>query len=131
MKTNYGISLSSLCVGLTVFAGASAFAANSGSSMACSANAPTAIRFEIASLAIIRAGGPGLGQEFSSGANVDDIEEKLCADASGYSLRASRTRSGYTDVTVNFSKEDCGQTLLITSEGKIADSAGEITCKAK
>jgi hypothetical protein len=121
--STFAIALAALTV-----VSASAFA--TAPETACSDNAPASARFMLASLSMIRAGfQPILGPE-TGNMDADEVSRELCAEETGMAIEASKTKSGYTDVTLNFTHENCTETLLLSTDGRVASTAGDIVCKS-
>ncbi len=98
------------------------------SSAACATNPPAA-QFVIASLSLIRAGFQPIEGALGGGENATAIEDELCAQLTGLALAPSKSKSGYTNVTLTFTHETCTESLLLTADGRVADTDGDIDCR--
>jgi hypothetical protein len=127
---NVSISMVSAMTGLSLVMSAAAFAGNGADNNinGCSAALPKAIQYEITSLAIIRGGGVSLAT--GSVSNEEAVENELCAQLNDYSIETAKSPEGYSEVTVKYENETCSQRVMISADGRVAATSGDIDCQA-
>lgn len=93
----------------------------------CTAELPKSASYVVAYLSYLERGGTNYVEGYDRAGRTPD---EICADLENVDLSPSRTRQGYTQVTLEFAKESCSMDVLVAADGRVAKSA-QMSCQSR
>jgi len=102
----------------------SSFSLPSFAAPSCKADLPASARYAIAYLSYLERGGTNYAEPFDRSGRTPD---EICAELQSVTLEASRTRPGYTQVSLHLAGQTCSMDVKVAADGRVAHSE-PMTC---
>jgi hypothetical protein len=93
----------------------------------CTAELPKPAAYAVAYLSYLERGGTNYVEGYDRAGRTAD---EICIELENVDLSPSRSRPGYTQVTLEFAKESCSMDVLPGTDGRVSKSA-QMTCESK